>query len=115
MTEWVEEGSLAVAVVPVGGGADDLCAFGFGAVHDLVYVVDEQSDEDAGGFGCFGAELVVVWRFFVDVEHGSVDFHFGDVDLSFVFEEPEHFGVEHFFIELDGWRNDLDGELWCEK
>ena len=115
MSEGIDESSLPVAVVPIGDGADDFCSGCFCAFDDFLYVVDEESDDDAGGLCCFGAELVVPGCFFVDVEHGAVDFHFGDVDISLVFEESQHFCFEHILIEFDGGCNDLDGESWCEE
>ena len=51
----------------------------------------------------------------MDVEHGAVDLHFGDVYASFVFEQAEHFGFEHVFIEFDGGSDDFNNELRREE
>jgi len=116
MTEWIEKSSLAIAILPIGNRVDDLCTGFFCAHHDCMHVVDEQADDDAGGFCRFRTHLILGGNFFVDVEYGSVDLQFCHVDAAIiVFKKPELFSAEDFFIELDRRGYDLNDELGSEE
>jgi len=58
MAERIKAGRLAISILPIGNGADDLCAGLFGTLDDRVNIIHEQTDDDACGLCRFRAQLI---------------------------------------------------------
>ena len=102
MAGGVGEEALAVAVVVISDGFHLAAAGGEGLGHDGGWVGEEQADEVGGGFHGFGAELAARRDFFVQMEQGAADGHFGDVNGAVgVHPAAEFDGVESLLVEFD--------------